>query len=63
MADEVTWICVAGVPFMVDGTRAGLEWAVVVNDNLIHTKDAECSGYPPRTCYPLVCSLEADFSG
>lgn len=61
MADEVTWVCVAGIPFMIDGARAGLEWAIIVNDNLIHTKDAECSCYPARTRYPLVCSLEAGF--
>lgn len=61
MADEVAWICVASIPFMVDGARAGLEWAVIVDDNLIHTKDAECSCYPARTRYPLVCGLEAGF--
>lgn len=61
MANKVTWICVAGIPFMVDGARARLEWAVIVNDNLIHTEDAECSCYPAGTRYPLICSLEADF--
>lgn len=59
MANEMTGIGVAGIPVRVDCARASLYWAVVVDDNLIHAEDTQCSGYPARTCNPLVCGLKA----
>lgn len=59
MADEVAGVGIACVSVMIDGTRASLQGAVIIDDNLIDTEDGQCSCYPAGTRYPLVGGLEA----
>lgn len=58
MCDEVTWVRIASVLLMVDGTGANIWRAVIVDDNLIYGEYSEGSGYPAWGCDSLVGGFE-----
>lgn len=59
VGDEVTRVDIAGVPLLVNSPRTGLQGAIIVDDDLIHSEDGKGSSDAARSRYPLICGLQA----
>lgn len=62
MRDEVTWICIARVPVLVDSPRPRVAWTVIVDNDFVHTEDSQGPCNAAGGCDSLVCGFQTGSS-